>query len=144
MKNFEKYIDRLFTYGRNPRCAVCAMRNLECSHTEAGCKERVKSHRQWLLEEYVEPIQLTHDEYVILKNVDRKYKWIARNENKEYFSFTTTRPSKQKIYWNCDDKVTYVGIFSNLFQFIKWEDEEPHEIAKLIADYEKENEDENC
>lgn len=142
MKNFEKYIDGIYkqvclknysnseVYG----CEGCRFED-EYGH----CDEEKK--KQWLLEEYQEPIQLTHDEYVILKNLNGIYKFIARDKDTNLVCVYVRKPSKGEFDWWLTDNV-WDELCENLFQFIKWEDDEPYSIEKLIANYEKEHKDE--
>lgn len=161
MKNFEKYIDAI-----SRRTCLKSILNFDdcCKECDFGdgngtCDDaKVK---QWLLEEYKEPIKLSHDEYVILKNLSSELKYITRDEDGELNVFKT-KPSKnlirkdEKGAWAsfvrvefeefdkpCLKYVCYdLDLFSHLFQLIQWSDDEPYEIAKLIDDYEKEHEDE--
>lgn len=91
-----------------------------------------ESINQWLEAEYQEPIHLTDDEKVILKNVDKNYRWIARDRSEELFAYAD-KPCKndEKNYWNCCKHVS-LCVFSHLFQFIKWSDEEPYNIDELL------------
>ena len=47
--------------------------NCEC---HVSCKECMKTFRKWLEEDYIE---FTEEELVILKNIDKGYKYISRN-----------------------------------------------------------------
>ena len=139
MKNFEKYIDviekiivkncgcnGLYKEVYSKECGVWEFfeRNVRQEH----CKKCVMyGLKDWLLEEYKEQIHLTHDEYVILKNIKSdKYHLISRENDGLLYLYG------EKHFRN-------ISFYSHLFKFIKWK-EEPFEIAKLIADYEKENE----
>lgn len=143
MKNFEKYIDKIARVSCVKEifedyryyCVSCEF------SIEGDCDcNKVK---QWYLQEYQEPIQLTHDEYVILKNVPKEWKWIVRDKYDGIIFIFDQKPFIENKEWKCKGNSNYyLYLFKDLFQFIKWEDEEPYEIAKLIADYEKENEDE--
>ncbi len=142
MKNFEKY--DLDTLGINGcKCMHYRMFGKSCNDEEcAGCPlETAGEFVKWANEEYVEPINITHDEYVILKNLPSWWKWIARDEDKVLNLFES-KPSKS-IYaykaWILGSNSEDFRSFRHLFKFIQWSDEEPYEIAKLIADYEKEN-----
>lgn len=139
MKNFEKYLYEIA--GTICKFSTIAYKNPD----EANCtcltvdptKHNIHTVMKWLLAEYVEPIKLTHDEYVILKNLPKKYEWITRDyyDDLEIFDY---KPYKKGTLWGENDWCS-LTLFNHLFQFVKWEDEEPYEIAKLIADYEKEN-----
>ena len=87
---------------------------------------------KWLEEEYKEPIKLSDDEKVILKNMDKTFKWIARDSNNCIFVYSE-KPIKQKFFWY-DTHCYNLRCFIHLFQFIKWEDEEPYNIEELLKD----------
>lgn len=129
--------------------SICPCNNTKCSDClfsfNSLCKEEA---RKFLNSEYVEKPLLSDDEYVILKNLDSKWKYIARDnvENNIFgLNVYTEKPPKKESYWSDDCIYVNLGIFKHLFQFIKWEDEEPYNIKKLIEDYEtkKEVKDEN-
>lgn len=85
-----------------------------------------------LLWERKEPIKLTDDEKVILRNIDKKYRWIARDNDGMLFVFPV-KPIKIECIWNsAEGYLTSLYIFNHLFQFIKWEDEEPYLIEDLL------------
>ena len=70
--------------------------------------------------------EFTDDELCVLKNIDKKYKWIARDRWEEMWIYSD-KPKKEDEQWNWN---TYnfkpLNIFKNsLFTEIKWEDEEP-------------------
>ena len=95
-----------------------------------------------LLWERKEP-KLTEDEKAILKVLlNEKYKWIARDDDEMLVVFER-KPHKAKwgcSQWACGEGssiMVYMEIFSNLFQFIKWEDEEPYLIEDLLKGEEK-------
>lgn len=86
----------------------------------------------WLEKEYVEPIKLTDDEKAILRSLPKEYKWIARNVG-DWLCIYTNKPTRDNIMWNsCDGYKYWIDIFNHLFQFIKWEDEEPYSIEELL------------
>lgn len=143
MKNFEKYKDELtkLILVHIP----CSFRrvhlhNINCTGVECGdCHKKLN---QWLLEEYKEPVKLSHDEYVILKNLPSEYKYISRDGN-GWVETYEYEPTKEKYVWSNDGEglVGDLFVFSNLFQFIKFEDEEPYNIQELVENYEKEHKD---
>ena len=81
---------------------------------------------------------LSEDEKVILRNVDREiYKWIARDKIGNLNIFER-KPIKEDLiyvfgFWDdnggCSEEL---NAFEHLFQFIKWEDEEPYNIEELL------------
>jgi hypothetical protein len=79
--------------------------------------------------------QLSEDEKVILKNISEEWKWIARDEDGEIWIYKDkpVKGIKSKMWRNissCDSKI---NLFNHLFQFIKWEDEEPYLISNLLG-----------
>ena len=80
--------------------------------------------------------QFSEDEKIILRNIDKECKWIARDKNGNLFLYSK-KPAKYGDSWSWDDGICnadYIDIFPDLFQSIKWEDEEPVEIAKVIGE----------
>src|SRR5699024_4844081 len=76
--------------------------------------------------------KINQEEYEVLKGLDDKWKWIARNYNGALIIYTSKPMENPNLYWDgfgerMDDR---------LFQFIQWTDEEPYEIAELIEEYE--------
>lgn len=86
-------------------------------------------------------IKLTEDEKVILKNIDKRYRWIARDDNGSLFIYGE-KPIKKESSWISKMLIDWCGIwiFNHLFQSIKWEDEEPYLIEDLLKedDYDEE------
>lgn len=144
MKNFEKYIDKIVEFVEKCNCSHLCNGGFECpfknefehcrfSYGDAG------DLKQYLLAEHVEPIKLTHDEYVILKNLGSEWKFIARDCDWFEINLFTDEPTRIDGLWsNGGSPSIRMTLFPNLFQFIKWEDEELYSIEQLIADYEKE------
>ena len=78
----------------------------------------------------------TEDEKVILRNVDEKYKWIARDDDGD-ISISIDIPQKQHHFWKYKETVNnnnfqYLQIFNHLFKTIKWEDDNACEFRKYI------------
>ena len=86
-----------------------------------------------VLWERKEKPKLTDDEKAILRNINENYVWIARDNDGMLFVFTV-KPFKMDYYWKCEYEVDEccVYLFDHLFQFIKWEDEEPYFIEDLL------------
>lgn len=100
----------------------CGMRLLGASNTF-----------KWLFEEYKEPpVRLTRLEYGILDHIlnNTEYSYITRERDGALFIYKD-KPVKTTYYWNCSD-VNDFKYFNDLFPFIKWEDEEPTLIEKLL------------
>ena len=79
--------------------------------------------------------QFTDDELCILRNIDKKYKLVARDKNGDLYAYPY-RPMKGATYWGKGSHES-LFTFNSLFTEIKWEDEEP----VYIDDYvDRENE----
>ena len=74
--------------------------------------------------------KLTEDEKVILRNVPQYYNWIARDGNGVVCLYPD-KPHKSKTIWDSDGTLFP---FHHLFQFIKWEDDEPYLIEDLLGE----------
>ena len=86
-----------------------------------------------LLWERKEEPKLTEDEKVILRNLPKGYKWIARDSSGMVYIYTQ-RPTKLSCIWSGNSFGGIVIPFDYLFQFIKWEDEEPYSIEELLGE----------
>lgn len=75
--------------------------------------------------------KITEDETVILRNVPKHYEWIAR-DNDGHLHIYASKPKKGLTIW-ADTGLPMVT-FDHLFQFIKWEDEEPYSIEELLGE----------
>ena len=98
--------------------------------------EPAEKHSVIVYEEHIEPYTeprwtFTDDEKVILRNLEQKYNYIARDKDGEMYAYTE-KPIKVQTRWaNRCDLVSLVCI-NHLFQSIKWEDEEPCEFRKYL------------
>lgn len=103
----------------------------------------VKVYKNYTLEELLwerkEPIKLTDAEKVILNNLDKRFNYIARDNNNNLFVYPEEPHKRKPGHWS-DDSNEYGSLFvyDHLFKFIKWTDEEPY----LIEDLLKEEDDE--
>ena len=96
-------------------------------YNDYTCKE--------LLWERKEEPKLTEDEKAILRNVPKDYKWIARDENGSIYLYKR-KPNKGSYSWGMWSEISLFP-FDHIFQFIKWEDEEPYLIEELLKGEEK-------
>ena len=80
-----------------------------------------------------EDLTITSAEKVLLENVEKKYKYIARNHDSTLFLFGD-KPTKEKWMWvrALDSYASSFTIYSHLFPMVKWEDEEPWLIEDLL------------
>lgn len=84
-------------------------------------------------------VKLTEEERIILKNVDKEYKYIVRDKSNDIYVFSHI-PAKLEDIWEPISYGDYYNnfsrltVFNHLFQFIKWEDEEPYLISDLLKE----------
>lgn len=149
MLNFEKYKDEILEISKSGYFGVNKQNNNVCTCSKLHCdnckfsyinfkfdyRSCIENKFKWLYEEYKDPIKLTHDEYIILKNIDKKYKWIARDKDNN-LCFFESKPHKLNSFWNNGEYIQCIIVFNHLFQFIKWEDEEPYNIQELLENCE--------
>ena len=75
--------------------------------------------------------EFTDDELCILRNIDKEYKWIAKDRDGDLWIYTNKPKKEYDRYWkNCSSSKSLsfepLDIFKNrLFTEIKWEDNEP-------------------
>lgn len=113
------------------------------------CFENLRSHSVISADKFVEYILdfdyyiiqpkpiLTEDENNKLKDLNKKWKWIVRNEWEYNIALFTDKPNKCITHkedgtWGIPmiGEYTEMREWNNLFQFIKWEDE-PYSIEEL-------------
>ena len=83
--------------------------------------------------------EFTDNELFILKNIDKKYKWIAKDKNGLICTFVS-KPIKTEKLWsdgwsNSNNGASFASleaIKNSLFTEIKWEDEEPIYIDEYV------------
>ena len=69
--------------------------------------------------------EFTDDELCILRNIDKKYKLIAKDSSGDVWIYAD-KPKKGNMNWNCFCDCKLLDMIKNsLFTGIKWEDEEP-------------------
>ena len=76
---------------------------------------------------------ITSIERVLLENVEKKYKYIARDHDLALFIFGES-PTKENMMWlrKPDSYVASFTVYGHLFPMVKWEDEEPWLIEDLL------------
>lgn len=137
MKNKEKYFDEIIESFTSDECTMCDFKKnyvlelASCSCIGITCVECCQRTKEWLEQEYQEPIILTDDEKAILKNLPRDYKWIARDADGEIFLYFR-KPQKSCAWWKSEGSEFGFSMYDGLFQFIKWEDENPYNIDELL------------
>ena len=71
--------------------------------------------------------QFSQDELCILRNIDKKYKWIARDDEDGGICIFIEKPLRKKHIWDLERSSHYMffSCYNHLFNSIQWEDEEP-------------------
>ena len=81
--------------------------------------------------------EISEVERVVLENVDKEYKYIARDKNGSLFLYSN-EIFKFTDEWcfdgdkNIDGNHSNFGLFKHLFKMVKWEDDEPTLISDLL------------
>lgn len=151
MINAEKYkseILEIINNGRNfattknsNEIKPCSERSdRECSeclfsacNNEEGCKFGCDFYKlNWLLSEYKELVKLSRVEYELLKFFSNKgYKYIARDSGDGLGVYISKQHKDFKV-WKTNRRYIGIGLLWELFQFVKWEDEEPTSIKDVL------------
>ena len=79
-----------------------------------------------------EPPRLTDDEIAILRNIDKEYKWIARDGDGGLCIYKDQPVKQGNPAWGCRTSYADLSLFSNMFNFIQWTDSEPYVIVGLL------------
>lgn len=155
MINGEKYRDKLlkfieekdagsFTFSKGEegkfwqcggrRCSECGM-----SKERSNCS---LARLKWLLSEYKEPVKLTELEHGILEYLleKRQYRFVVRERNGIIYAYKS-KPKKEADSWESLSLNNELGLFNNLFQFVKWEDSTPTSIQEVLDNCEVINDD---
>ena len=66
----------------------------------------------------------TKDEKIIAKNIDKEYKWMARDSDGNLCVYEE-KPRKRTGGGWYSDGYKYISYFNHLFSAIKWKDDEP-------------------
>lgn len=107
-----------------------------CCRPNLRCEECLKVSFIDLLEEYKKPVKLSKFEYEYLKVAkENEYNFIARDKNGTLVIYNIA-PHKTDTLW-CTASAKWDKVkFNNLFNFVKWEDEEPWNIDNILANCE--------
>lgn len=92
---------------------------------------------KWLCEECKEPVKLTELEHGILEYLleKRQYRFVVRERNGIIYAYKS-KPKKEADSWESLSLNNELGLFNNLFQFVKWEDSEPTSIEDVLKNCE--------
>ena len=106
-----------------------------CKERSCGACTCYECRIDWLKSEHKEQIKLSDAERVILENLPKDYKWIARDDIQDILWIFTEKPTKNHRWWANESNFKIgvsLSLFNHLFQFIKWEDTEPYNIEELL------------
>ena len=135
MKNKEKYFDEIIESFTSDERTMCDFKKNHVLGRKScmgiNCIKCCQRTKEWLEAEYQEPIALTEDEKVILKNLPKMYEWIAKDKSGRLFLYLI-KPLKIGVCWESESAELDFSMFGDLFQFIKWEDENPYNIDELL------------
>ncbi len=134
MTNYEKYHKEMIEHGymdvQDGKPTTCQTSCSKCDlyRNDTGC---LVTLFLWLAEEYKEPKPtLTEKEMYLCKAFNSGY--IARDESR-VLHFFTNKPQKGLTGWWATNSI-YTTIPPNLlFSFIKWEDEKPYSVEKMLT-----------
>lgn len=104
--------------------------------SDLGCSECLRLSLSELLEEYKNPVKLSNFEYEYLKVAkENEYNFIARDKNGTLVIYNIA-PHKTDTLW-CTASAKWSKVnFNNLFNFVKWQDEEPYSIDEILSNCE--------
>lgn len=147
MNNFEAHYEEIL---KAIKCRVgfgCAItkvrKNKKYDYCDHNCDQCNKDNLLWLKEDFNNSkVHLVSDaEYALLKDLSRFFKWIARDKDKLFVTVYMDKPIQDtqldQLSWYTESHYEDLDLFPSFFQFVKWEDDEPYEIAKLLEEYEK-------
>ena len=124
----------------------------DLKHIDGGCGEEFSICKVYEIEAYMGfPVlsnnmdtackliwerkpELSEVERVILENVDKKYKWIARDTSMRVYLYKEKPVSSYGVWLSGLDQSVGMYQFDNLFKMVKWEDEEPTLISDLLGE----------
>lgn len=108
-----------------------------CSYID-NCYDElcIECKTKWLKNKHKGGMELSEEEKIILRSLHGKYKWIARDKNKELFVFSEKAVKDlQNGVWEVTTDTHWLhslDIKDGYFKGIQWEDEEPYNILDLI------------
>lgn len=122
---YSAFNKRNMTFGSclDVKCENCAFNGGK------GCNN---ARYNWLLSEYIEPIEVSEFEYNILKYLadETRYMYIARDKKGSLYLYDA-EPIKGDLWWSGNGATQFIA-FNKVFQFIKWEDTEPIAIKEIL------------
>lgn len=157
MTNKEKWANELIDMCITGGSFAVDKCGVPCKCAEFNCKEctfgKLKSERlssntcfterkYWLEQEYSEPVYLSQVEYDILSALNPIWKYIIRDKDGQLSLFRYEPVRMPELYiWVCPlvdsgekEHLVLFGMFKpNIFPMIKWTDNKPWSIEKLLS-----------
>ncbi|MCI9094027.1 MAG: hypothetical protein HFF36_09660 [Coprobacillus sp.] len=138
MTNLEFYKDEIIENIKETRSLSMAIIVVYNKHVirKYVIKKRVEFEEviYWLTREHKETIKLTLVEKCILESINKVFKYIARDKNKELTVFEYKPIKDVNGTWTLCKSGLLCTLFpfDHLFQFIKCEDENPYLIEDIL------------
>lgn len=108
--------------------------SVNCYRRDVNCSKCLRLSLLELLEEYKKPVKLSKFEYEYLKFAKgNEYNFIARDKDGRLFLYET-KPWRGELVWKYMD--SGIRIFTKMFNFVRWQDEEPYLIDNILANCE--------
>ena len=76
--------------------------------------------------------QFTDDELCILRNIDKEYKWIARDKRNTLYVYKENEPFTTGTVWNNHSDNYARFPYDDIFKSISWEDKKPTYIDDYV------------
>lgn len=128
----------MVNFGENLECylsRITTNQNYDdtCYRIGIDCSECLRLSLLELLEEYKKPVKLSKFEYLKVAKKEG-FNFIARDNDGCVYLYTNIPTLKGTISWGYNGE--FMIVFDELFKFVKWEDEEPYNIDKILANCE--------
>lgn len=131
----KSYFIRLDGAGFNPSKYYKNDLSIDDSNRESDI---IKVYKDYTLKELLwerkEMPKLSDDEKAILRNIDKCFKWVARDKSGRLRICAGERLVKVEDYWYSKFYSTQSFPYTQLFKFIKWTDDEPYLIEDLLKE----------
>ena len=135
MTNREWLLKKMQNMSDEELAGILACESRMCEMMDKGCAGGDCSNciYPWLKSEHKEQITLSEAERIILENIDKEYKWIARDKyDNELFIYTDKPIKNENNNWGSEGENADLELFRHLFNFITWNDSEPYNIEELL------------
>lgn len=136
-----KYQNCRYFNANNLTCSSCLFNKIICNSSDGCWVDNKELYSDKFLDQEIEietNIKISYEEKVLLKNLDKKYKWIARDKDNDLCIFES-KPYKYVLLWLSDKDKEHghylqFSQYNHLFNFIKWSDIEAYSIKDLLKE----------